>query len=113
MARLDNLAVHLQNDPTSRAAITFYGGRLFRGRLPRRGDAAARAARIKPYLVNRRGIPAGQILLIDGGYSTEWNVIIWIVPQGAAIPTPNPMFTIDQIKFRKGKVRARDFRCNI
>src|SRR5712691_8379870 len=57
-ARLDNFAIQLQNEPTAKGLIIFYGGRSFRGKLPRRGDAAARAARLRPYLVKRRGIPS-------------------------------------------------------
>src|SRR5215471_10966228 len=104
-ARLDNLAVRLQSDPSSKAAIIFYGGQVFRGRLPRRGDGATRAARIKPYLVNRRGIPSDQVLMIDGGYQKEWYAEIWIVPPGASIPSPHPTIPIDQIRFRKGKAK--------
>src|SRR5688572_24346094 len=40
MARLDNLGVTLQNSPNDIAAIIFYGGQRFRGRLPKRGEAA-------------------------------------------------------------------------
>src|SRR5687767_6168394 len=54
MARLDNFAIQLMNEPSTRGVIIFYGGRLFRGRLQRRNEAAARAARMKPYLVQRR-----------------------------------------------------------
>src|SRR2546429_4627382 len=72
MARLDNFAIQLQREPKARGVIIFYGGKIFRGKLPRRGDAAARAARLKPYLVNRRGIPATQVIVIDGGYAEEW-----------------------------------------
>ena len=53
MARLDNFAIQLQQEPSWRGYIIFYGGRRFRGRLPRVGEAAARAGRMKPYLVNR------------------------------------------------------------
>lgn len=113
MARLDNLAVTLQNSPNDIAAIIFYGGQRFRGRLPKRGEAGIRAARLKTYLVNRRGIPAKRIELIDGGFTREWYAQIWIVPPGAEMPKPDPMIPIQQIKFRKGKARARDFRCNI
>jgi len=112
-ARLDNLAVTLQNAPTAKAAIIFYGGQVFRGRLPRRGDAAARAARIKPYLVNRRGIPADQVVVIDGGYLKEWYAEIWIVPPGASIPQSHPTVPIEQVHFRKGKAHPRDFLCGI
>ena len=112
-ARLDNLAIQLQHNPTDRAVIEFYGGRRFRGRLPKRGEAAARAARIKPYLVERRGIPANQIIMVDGGYRDEWQVMIWIIPAGATIPTPDPWVPLKNIKFRKGKAHPRQFRCQI
>src|SRR2546423_8259004 len=56
-ARLDHFAFDLNKAPDARGVIIFYGGLHFRGRLPRRNEAAMRAARIKPYLVNRRGIP--------------------------------------------------------
>ncbi len=113
MARLDNFAVQLQNEPTAKGLIIFYGGRRFRGRLPKRGEAVARASRMKPYLVERRGIPANQVIVIDGGYSEEWHVVLWIVPAGASLPTPQPSITSKAIKFRKGKVNPRDYRCRI
>src|SRR2546430_1318524 len=53
-ARLDNLAEYLKQEPTAKVAILFFGGKRFRGKLPRRGEAAARAARLKSYLVSRR-----------------------------------------------------------
>lgn len=113
MAHLDNLAVTLQQDPSSRAVIIFYGGRRFRGQLPKRGEAAARAARLKPYLVERRGIPAERVVLIDGGYAEEWRVDIWVIPPGVGIPPANPTIPAGQIKFRKGKPNPRDYRCQI
>jgi len=113
MARLDNLAIQLQRNPSDRTVIEFYGGRTFRGRLPKRGEAAARAARIKPYLVQRRGVPANQVIMIDGGYRDEWQVIVWILPAGAAIPQPDPFIPAKDIKFRKGKAHPRQFRCQI
>src|SRR5882762_6873771 len=102
-ARLDNFAVQLQHEPQAKGVIIFYGGKMFRGKLPKRGEAAARAARLKPYLVQRRGIPADQVIVIDGGYSEKWHAEIWIVPPGASMPTPKPSIPIGQIKFRKGK----------
>src|SRR5437764_13577164 len=80
-ARLDNFAIQLQHEPQAKGVIIFYGGRIFRGKLPRRGDATARAARLKPYLVQRRGIK-NQVVVIDGGYAEEWHVELWVVPPG-------------------------------
>ncbi len=112
-ARLDNFAVQLQQEPQAKGVIIFYGGRHFRGRLPKRGEAAARAARLKPYLVRRRGIPTDQVILINGGYAEEWRAELWIVPPGANMPTPFTPISVKDIKFRKGKVNPRDFRCQI
>src|ERR1051325_8664958 len=39
MARLDNFAVTLQNEPSAKGLIVIYGGRRFRGRLPKQGEA--------------------------------------------------------------------------
>jgi hypothetical protein len=113
MARLDNFAIQLQNDPSSKGLIVFYGGRRFRGRLPKQGEAEARAARLKPYLVGRRGIPKDQVMVVGWGYTEEWHVQLWIVPRGATIPDRKPTIPAKEIKFRKGKARARDFRCQI
>ncbi len=113
MARLDNFAIQLQREPKARGVIIFYGGKTFRGKLPRRGDAAARAARLKPYLVNRRGVAAEQVAVIDGGYAEEWRVEIWIIPSGASLPVARPTIPINEIRFRKGKANPREFRCGV
>jgi hypothetical protein len=113
MARLDNFAIQLQNEPSARGLIIFYGGRLFRGRLSKRGEAAARAARLKPYLVQRRGIPTDRVIVVDGGYAEDWHVEVWVVPPGASMPTPQPTIPIEKVKFRKGKTNPRNYECQI
>ena len=112
-ARLDNFAVQLQNEPSAQGYIIFYGGRRFRSRLPRVGEAAARAGRLKPYLVSRRGIPAERVVVINGGYRENFSVELWIVPPGAEPPKPSVEVPVSAIKFRKGKVHKRQFACNI
>lgn len=113
-ARLDNFAVQLQNSPAAQGYIIFYGGRRFRGRLPKRGEAAARAARMKPYLVERRGIPSSRILIQEGGYSDAWRAELWIVPLGGSPPSPSfSAVPASKIKFGKGKVNNRALRCYI
>jgi hypothetical protein len=113
MARLDNFAIQLQNEPKARGVIIFYGGKTFRGKLPRRGEAEARAARLKPYLVQRRGIPAQQVTVINGGYAQSWHAELWIVPAGGSMPSPETTIPAKEIKFRKGKASPREFRCQI
>jgi hypothetical protein len=113
MARLDNFAVQLQNEPSAKGLIVVYGGRRFRGRLPRQGEADARAARLKTYLVDRRGIPKDRIMVVNWGYVEEWIVQLWMVPHGASIPDRLPTIPTNEIKFRKGKPNPRDFRCHV
>src|SRR4051812_7543552 len=63
-ARLDNFAMALTDQPASTGYIIYYGGRRYsypwcdgrRELLPQRGQAQARAARLKPYLVRGRRI---------------------------------------------------------
>lgn len=112
-ARLDNFAIQLQNTPGARGYILFYGGRRFRGRLPRVGEAAVRAGRLKPYLVNRRGVPAERVVVINGGYQEDFKIELWIVAPGVEPPEPDNTVPASQIKFRKGKVNRRQFQCNI
>jgi hypothetical protein len=92
---------------------SFYGGRRFRGRLPKRGEAAARAARIKTYLVQRRGIPSVRIMMIDAGYIEEFYVELRMIPPGATLPARRPTIPVEEIKFRKGKANPRDYRCRV
>ena len=110
-ARLDNFAVHLQNEPAAQGYVIFYGGRLFRGRVPRRGEAAFRAARMKPYLVNSRGIPDERVIVLDGGFRESWEAELWIVPPGASPPSPTPTVSRGSVRFRKGGVKLRQFSC--
>jgi len=111
MARLDNFAIHLLANSQAKGAIIYYGGKTFRGRLPRSRESTARAARLKPYLVMRRGVPADRVIVINGGYAEEWHAELWVVV--SSMPTPNPNNQVKAIKFRKGKAHPRDFRCQI
>ena len=84
-ARLDNLAVELQNDPSASAHIFGYGGRTSRV-----GEADRLLTRARDYLVNQRGIDAARVVLVNAGYREENAVEMWIVPQGAAVPESRP-----------------------
>ena len=112
-ARLDNFAIALQQFPLAQGYIIFYGGRHFRGRLPKLGEAEARVARLKPYLVNRRGIPSKRIIVIDGGFHEEWTAGLWIVPPGAAPPSTVASIPKSEIKFGRGRVTPRQFACRV
>ena len=76
-ARLDNFAIQLQNEPTSRGVIVGYGSCGTEG--------TTRANRAKDYLVNTRGIDAGRLDVMDGGCLPDLLVQLWVVPQGATL----------------------------
>jgi hypothetical protein len=97
MARLDNLAITLGSDPTLQVHVVFYGGRFG----PRR-EALARAARAKNYLVQTRGIEAGRVITIDGGYRNELSGELWLSLRGTGAPVVRP--TIDR---RYVRIRGR------
>lgn len=78
-ARLDNFAIQLQNEPSSRGSIVGYGSCGAEG--------TTRAKRAKDYLVNTRGIDAGRLDVVDGGCLPDLLVQLWVVPQGATLTT--------------------------
>ncbi|MBA2731656.1 MAG: hypothetical protein H0U54_02060 [Acidobacteria bacterium] len=126
-ARLDNLGVQLQQDPTTKGYIIFYGGKgypiaVYNKRakryltvqlLPRRGEARARMAPWIDYLISNRGLDASRVELIDGGYREKPMMEFWIAPSGAKPPTPTPTLTEKQIKFRKGRIKRSEFVCEV
>lgn len=84
-ARLDNLAIALQNAPDDQAYIIIYAGRTSRV-----GQADALGRRTMDYLVNTRGVDSRRITVINGGYREADFIEIWVCPPGAKAPTPTP-----------------------
>jgi hypothetical protein len=84
-ARLDNLAVELQADPTTTTYVIAYGGRT-----SRIGQADLLGSRARDYLVSERGTDQSRIVVINGGFREEDCVELWIVPSGATPPQPSP-----------------------
>lgn len=85
MARLDNFAIGLQNDPLATGYIIIYGGRK-----SKKGYAATTIKRMRTYLVRQRGMDTNRIVTVDGGLREDPSGELWLVPQGAAPPTPSP-----------------------
>ena len=84
-ARLDNLAVALQNDPTTTTYIFAYGGRTSPA-----GQADRLLARARDYLIAQRGVDTSRIVMSNGGFREEDCLEVWIVPRGANPPQPTP-----------------------
>ena len=82
-ARLDNLAIQLQQDPTAQAYYVVFGSCDTEG--------AARSTRAVDYLVNNRGIDRARITVVDGGCRETLTVELWICPTGAGAPIRNKL----------------------
>lgn len=82
IARLDNLAIELQNEPGARAFVIVY-----RSRRDLAGLSNRFALHIKDYLVNSRNIPPERVVTVDGGVALCLTQELWVVPVGAA-PLP-------------------------
>ena len=118
-ARLDNFAIELQGNPNATGYIIFYGGQRYpscwyggrrhAARRPRFGEAEARAARMKPYLTNTRGLDPKTIVVLNGGFRKSWMAELWVVPNGAKPPSPTPTLLRKDIRYRNGKVTRREF----
>jgi hypothetical protein len=82
-ARLDNLVIELQNDPSATAYVVIYPGRA-----GKRGDVQHHASRIVDYMVNSRGIDQSRIVTLVGTARNELFVELWVIPRGATPPNP-------------------------
>jgi len=68
---------------------------------------------MKPYLVERRRISSERVIVIDGGYREEFQVVLWVIPAEMTPPEPSLTIPAKDIKFQKGKATARQFKCQI
>jgi hypothetical protein len=82
IARLDNLAIQLQNRPDVKAFLIVY-----RTRRDLPGLSNRYAQRMKGYLMRSRGVDAERIVAVDGGVASCLTQQLWIVPPGTT-PTP-------------------------
>lgn len=101
-ARLDTLAVELQNDPTSTTYVIAYGGRT-----SRIGMADLLGTRARDYLTAERGIDPSRIVVLNGGFREEDCVELWIVPRGATLPQPTPTVQAGDVRPAKGPAPRR------
>jgi hypothetical protein len=98
-ARLDNLAIQLQQEPGSQAYYVIFGSCDTEG--------AARSARAVDYLANNRGIDRGRITVVDGGCRETLTVELWICPTGAGAPVASNTATVTPCPACKVKPKPR------
>lgn len=110
MARLDLYSVQLQNEPASSGYIIVYDGRR-----SRRGEAQGWMQCVKNYMVERRGMASNRIMIVKGGYRRNMTVEMWLVPPADSLPKATPTVKPENVKFRKGRLKGRNWRslCNI
>ena len=95
-ARLDNLVVELQNDPSTRAYVIAYGGRT-----SPIGQVETLMKRARDYIIEQRGIDAARVVTINGGFREDDSVELWIVPSGATPPQATPTVQAGEVKPKK------------
>ena len=99
-AHLNKFGKQLQNEPESRGYIITYGRR--RGRA---GEAQAHAHHARSYLVKTYAINPERIVTVDGGFRTNLEVELWLMPTGAQPPKPTPTVSPDEVKTGKDTVK--------
>jgi hypothetical protein len=97
-ARLDNLAIELQNEPTTRAYIIAYAGRTSPP-----GQIDMLMSRAREYLTSQRGIDSSRFVVMNGGYREEDSVELWLVPSGAKPPQATPTVKASDLKPARSK----------
>ncbi|HEX6185312.1 MAG TPA: PEGA domain-containing protein [Pyrinomonadaceae bacterium] len=95
-ARLDNLAIELQNSPGATGYVVAYAGRGSRA-----GEADRMGKRALDYLTTARGISRDRLVFVNGGYREANSFELWVVPQGADAPRPTPTLTPEQAAPRR------------
>jgi hypothetical protein len=107
--RLNNFVIQLREWKGSNAFIVAYAGRR-----SCKGEAQARANRVKKYLIESGGIEASRIITIDAGYQDEWTIELYLAPHEAPpltlamIKETHPGLRADQVQIR-GQCK-REFR---
>ena len=99
-ARLDNLAVAAPQERDAQGFVIVYGGS--RGL---RNEAQAWIERAGDYLFRDRGLDAGRVALLTGGYRETRSVELWLVPKGADPPSATSTVRPEDVRLKKGSAR--------
>lgn len=105
LARLDQFASELLNDPDAFGVLYVYGGKRGRKRA-----AKARVARMSYYLEDTKDIDQTRFIAVEAGYRKNFSTEIWIWHPGNSAPTPTPTLSRKKVRFR-GKEKVRRYNC--
>ena len=110
--RLDNFAIHLQEQPETNGHIVIHAGNQ-----TRTDEVLMRAERAKKYLTRTRGIEAKRIIITEGEHHEKLTVELYLVPPGATLPVSMPTVDPSEVQIvkaadaRKNNRRAPRSRC--
>lgn len=75
--------VELEKRPGARVAVVVYASRP--------GEAMSYARHVGRWLTNARGVGAGRVVEVYGGFAVQKRVELWLVPAGAEPPRAAPV----------------------
>lgn len=81
IARLDNFAIELSNNPAARGLVVAYS---VKNKFP--GWPLRRARTSVEYLTAVRGLDAARLSVVNGGLRDDTEFELWVVPPGAETP---------------------------
>ncbi|MBA3243186.1 MAG: hypothetical protein H0T60_18350 [Acidobacteria bacterium] len=84
--QVESFVKALKDEPEARACLIYYDGAGAVGKA----KVSELVSRAKSRLEEMYGIKSEQLVLINGGRSDDPGVELWIVPNGAALPEPQP-----------------------
>ena len=85
-ARLDNLAIELQNDPNKQGYIIMYQGQDKKSKVRNANKLSKMAL---DYLVKERGVDPARLQIVVRSIRPVTTYQMWLVPPGATTPVPN------------------------
>lgn len=74
--RLSNFEIQLRQEPGAQGYVIIYSPRRVKPRI----------ARVRKFLIEKRGLEPSRLELIDGGYHKKTKVELWLRPTGASPP---------------------------
>lgn len=98
--RLDRFAKAMKENRSGDAHIIAYAGLV-----SYKNEAKIRLTCTRKYLMARHGISRSRLKLIDGGYSVEKEVQLFLVNPGDPTPTAAPFVNREAVRMRKAPKR--------
>ena len=113
-ARMDNFFTELLSRPSEKGVAIFYGGRSHpicaKNRSPKRGEIELIMKTFENHM-KLRGIHRERIEIKFGGFREAWGAEFWAAPQVGVAPHPKQTVPESTVKFKSGRAKLLDLRC--